>query len=146
MANRLALTGAGASVSFGTTTFDQKVKSITIGGKQVEMLDATDLSVARGGAELRLAADHYTQDDVVIEFFIDPKKEQPANHNPVLVPETLTITYPKIDSASSAGATYAGSGCITRIELPTLARNEIALGRITFSPDGVTPFAHVVEA
>lgn len=60
--------------------------------------------------------------------------------------ETITVTYPKTDSTSSAGANVAGTGFLTMIGLPEMVNNSLMKAKFKIAFDGKTGPAYTKEA
>ena len=62
------------------------------------------------------------------------------------VAETITVTYPKTDIASSAGASLAGTGFLTMIGLPEMVNGTLMKAKFKVAFDGKTGPAYTKEA
>lgn len=60
--------------------------------------------------------------------------------------ETITVTYPKTDSASAAGANLAGTGFLMMIGLPELVNGSLMKAKFKIGFDGKTGPAYTKEA
>lgn len=60
--------------------------------------------------------------------------------------ETITVTYPKTDSASAAGGSLAGTGFLIALALPELVNGQLMKTKFKIAFDGKTGPAYTVEA
>jgi hypothetical protein len=129
-------TGNGATLAFTNmvgpvdTAFVGKVKSIELGDKSREALDDSGLNTTNF-VEM-LAGDLWTHSPITVTFLADP-----APAAGVMPPEgtgTLTVTFS--NQGSAGAATYACTGFITNIGLPTLVNDQLMEGSFQFQPDG----------
>lgn len=101
--------GRGAILTLGTSAFETPtlITSITPDALTRASLETTHLTTATHRT--------FTPEDLIdaggftIEFFHDGDEQPPIT----AVPETITITYPKTDSAWTTAALITGSGFFT---------------------------------
>lgn len=136
-------TGAGASITFGTSAFTGKYREIGELSQELEVVDTTDLSIASADEATNMPGDNPTPGEVRCRIKFDPKVQPPT----LGVPETITITPPKSDSASSAPANVAGTGWVkSRRLLPNLQRNQLNEGEFVIQFNGLTGPTLTAEA
>jgi hypothetical protein len=139
----IGFTGAGASITFGTNTYTAKIRSIGPTEQDRGKVESTTLDVAKTSFAKYIPGDNPDpgETEVVIRWVgtVAP---------PVFAaPETITLTLPKEVAGSAAGATFAGTGFLSkRRGAPNLGRNALNEGAFTICWDGDTGPAYTVEA
>lgn len=136
-------TGAGASITFGTSAWAGKYREIGELDQEIEVVDMTTLDIASADEATNMPGDNPSPGRVRCRVAADPKVGPPA----LGVPETITITMPKSDSASSAPANIAGTGYVARRRLlPNLQRNQLNEYELDLQYNGLTGPTLTVEA
>jgi hypothetical protein len=123
-------TGNGASLAFTTGTFSARVKSINLGDKSRESLEDSGLDTTN--YKEMVPGDLWTHSPITVGYFADPSVNN-AWAPPEAV-DTLTITFSNQGAANAA--TYAATGFVTQITLPTLVNDALMEGEFQFTPDG----------
>lgn len=129
-------TGNGATFTLTTQTAANswKVKKIEIGDVTVDMLDVSVLSTS--GDQERIASDLRKHGDWKITTVFLPTATAVSC---TLAVDTATITLPVYSTqTTTTGATYAASGVITGVKLPSLENGVVMEAVYTFAPDGDT--------
>jgi hypothetical protein len=93
-------------------------------------------------SELYKPGDTFERGSLEFEAVMNPKLTMPA----FAAAASITVTLPKMDSASSAAATLIGTGYVNMRKYPDLANNTAAIVRGRIKWDGDTDPAFTVEA
>lgn len=136
-------TGAGVAITFGTNTYTGKIRSIGATEQTRGKVDSTTLDVTTANFAKCIPADNPDpgETEVVLRWAGATAPQVFA------APETITITLPKEVSGSSSGATFAGTGFITkRRGAPNLQRSTLNEGAYTIAWNGDTGPAYTAEA
>lgn len=129
-------TGNGATFTLTTQTAvaSLKVQKISIGELSLDMLDVSHLGTST--IQERVASDLQKPGDIVLDVIWSGYATAVTISGAV---DTATVTFPVVGTqTTTTGATYVGSGYITKIKLPELANGVVQVGQLTFSPDGDT--------
>lgn len=129
-------TGNGATFTLTTQTAisTYRISKISIGELTYDMLDVSHLGTI--GHEERVIADLEKGGDITIDFHHSVYATAVTVTRAV---DTATITFPVgPNQTTTTGATYVGSGYVTKVKLPDLENNVIQAGQIMFSVDGET--------
>lgn len=129
-------TGNGATFTLTTQTAiaNYKISKISIGELTYDMLDVSTLSTS--GHEERIIADLEKGGDVTLDFFHSTYATAVTVTRAV---DTATVTFPAGPSqTTTTGATYTGTGYVTKVKLPDLENNVPQAGQIVFSFNGDT--------
>lgn len=98
--------GTGSSITFGTSSFDGEVLSISANGMTRPVIDTTHMETE--DARTKMPGDLVDSGDVTVEIQFDPNNPPPID----AAPETITITFP-VATGDLSGATLAGTGFIS---------------------------------
>jgi len=82
--------------------------------------------------------------EVEVEGWFEGKDEFDSLINNVA--ETITVTYPKTDPTSAAGANLAGTGFLIMIGLPEMVNGALMKAKFKIAYDGKTGPAYTKEA
>ncbi len=127
-------TGAGATITFGTTTFAARIRSIQIGEWSVEMLDDSILSST--GFRKMIASDLTSATPVVVNMAFPTGLTLPTIGGTA---ETMTITFPlRSAGGETTAANIAGTAQFTKIVFPTLQLGQLQEGSYEFMWTGGT--------
>lgn len=127
-------TGAGATITFGTTTFAARIRSIQIGEWSIEMLD--DSVLASTGFKKMIASDLKTASPVVVNMAFPTTLDLPTIGGTA---ETITITFPlRSHGGETTAANIAGTAQFTKIVFPTLQLGALQEGGYEFQWTGAT--------
>lgn len=129
-------TGSGATFTLTTQTAvsTYKIDKISIGELTYEMHDVSNLATT--GHVESIIGDLEKGGDVTIDFFHSAYATAVTVTRAV---DTATVTFPIGPSqTSTTGATYVGSGYVTKVKLPDLEKDVPQKGQIVFSVDGDT--------
>ena len=132
MANTFKDTGHGASLTFGTSAHSFDWTSIELGEISTTAIQCTKL--ADTNFHSKLAGDLKDAGSITCSFYFDAGTALPAVGGAA---ETLTVTFP-VPSGGSGAATYAGTGFIESLSLPSLTTDEMQTASMTFTWDGGT--------
>jgi len=128
----------GAAVSFGTSGLSGKILSVSAVEQSREVLDISDLSIAKGKAKKSIPADIYDAGSVDVEFLYNAAQALP---NIEAVAETITVTFPKA-TVAGANATFAGTGFISSRSTSECSVGGVMQMSCTVQFDGETPPAY----
>ncbi len=129
-------TGNGATVTLATQTAMNsfKIESIDVGEVSIDMLDVSHLGTS--GDMERIASDLRKHGDWTLTVIHNPAATAVTVTGSV---DTATITFPVYSTqTTTTGATFAASGVITSVKLPTLANGQVQKAVYKFAPDGDT--------
>lgn len=127
----MADTGAGASLTLGTTGSVGTIRQISIGEFTIDTLDASDISSSDWMQ--MIPTDLADPPEISAEILWDGTE---TNVPSLGVAETITVTFPKVASTTVTAATFAGTGFITSFKLPDLEIDEIQVAEITCKLNG----------
>lgn len=137
----LPKTGNGGTIALGTS-------ALAFGFTKIGEWQAT-----RGKLESSVLATtgfkEYEPDDlsepgeIDVEGLFEGKDDIDDINN---VAETITVTYPKTDSASSAGGSLAGTGFLVQQGTPEMVNGALMKGKVKIAFDGKTGPAYTKEA
>jgi len=127
--------GTGATAAFGTTTTAMQWTSIDLGEKTLEVIGIDHLGST--GTKSSMVGDLIAVGPIVLEGNFDNEAVPLVS----TTAETLTVTFPSAAHNTTSPATYAGTGFITGVKLPTLTVDGLQTATVTFTPDGATDFA-----
>lgn len=136
-------TGSGVAITFGTNTYSGKIRSVGATEQNRGKVDSTTLDVGSTSFAKCIPADNPDpgETEVTIRWAGATAPQVFA------APETITITLPKETSGSSSGATFAGTGFLSkRRGAPNLQRSTLNEGSYTIAWDGGTGPTYTVEA
>lgn len=144
MPTAFADTGVGATVALTTATFTASILNVSELREAVEALDITHLGIASANNARKMAGDNPEFADLSISFFFDSQVAAPrARANPQ---DTLTITLPVSDTNNTTPFSIVLSGFVKEsVILPALARNQVNMGTLVFTPDANTTVTITVE-
>ncbi len=125
-------TGNGATLTFGTTTYSVKIKSITLPSHSRDPLDASTLDTT--GFEKSIQGDLTKRPMMKVSFLWDTFYAIPSLSS---APETVTVTFPQ-RTGESAAATYAGTAFFQNVQFPTLANGTVQEASMDICFDGGT--------
>lgn len=129
-------TGNGATFTLTTQTgaASLKVDKIAIGELSLDMLDVSHLGTST--VQERIASDLQKPGDITVDYVFSGAATAVTITGLV---DTATITFPVLGSqTTTTGATFVGSGVVTKFKLPDLQNGVVQKGQIVFSPDGDT--------
>jgi hypothetical protein len=112
-------TGNGATITYATTSWAVKVKSLALPAHMREPLDASTLDTT--GFEKTIQGDLTKRPVLKCKALFDTFLNIPSLTS---TPETVTITFPTRTGETTA-ASYAGTGFFQNIQMPTLANAQV---------------------
>lgn len=124
-------TGNGATAVFSVSAYAGNIVSADMTEQAMPAVDTSYLGTS--GFETYIPGDLATPGTVVMEVQIDAEQAAPTTGEI----ETLTVTLPQ-GTGETAPATWAGTGFITGFKPNNFANNELQMGTLTFSWDGLT--------
>ena len=124
-------TGAGASLTLGTTGSVGTIRQISIGEFTIDTLDASDISSSDWMQ--MIPTDLADPPEITAEILFDGTE---TNVPDLGVQETVTVTFPKVASTTVTAATFTGTGFITSFKLPDLQIGELQVAEIGIKLDG----------
>lgn len=133
----MAQTGKGASAAFGTTTLSLTLKEIDLGEEARPAIEDTGLASTK---KTRVPGDLADPGMIKLKYYFDQSASN-ARPSTTSTPETLTVTFP-LKSGETNGATFAGTGMITRVGRPKLIVGTLMEGELDFQLDGRTGPTH----
>lgn len=139
----IGYTGSGVAITFGTNTYTGKIRSVGPTEQTRGKVDSTTLNIASATFAQCIPADNPDpgETEVTIRWAGATAPQVFA------APETITITLPKEVSGSSSGATFAGTGFLTkRRGAPNLQRSTLNEGSYTIAWNGDTGPAYTAES
>lgn len=129
----MADTGNSATVTFGTSNFAPKIRSITIGERTREALNDSDLTTTNQMT--------FIPSDLIDAggFTMEVEWDQSAAVFPPITAaaETITITFP-LKPGEGTAATLAGTGFLTSVSGPNVENGAIMVATIGVKWDGKT--------
>jgi hypothetical protein len=131
MANAVVDTGHGATITFGTSSYAFNWTNIKPPKETRETIATEHLASTK---MTKMPGDLSDYDTATVEFQFDNEAALPTSST---VPEQITITWPQATGQSS-GATYAGTGMITGVDINNLATNELQTGTLEIRFDCLT--------
>lgn len=135
------MTGQGTTAVLTGGAIVGCVRSLTLPELSQDKIDSSCLDTT--GFMKYIAGDLTDPGEVSMEIIFDPSFDFSALVGAV---DTLTVTFPIGDPASTTNATLAGTGFVTSYNLPDLSTNTLAVVNVTFSFDGDTGPAFTPEA
>jgi len=116
--------GYASTLGFGTSTFTAAIRSITIGDKTREVVDASHLATVTN--KRKLFGDLVDVGSFDVEFIWDSGKIPPIS----AAVETITVTLPDT-------STIVGKGAVTSYGGPNLAIEDLQVGTMTVTWTGL---------
>jgi len=133
----------GAAITWGTSAFSGILLSISATQQSREVLDVSDLSIAKGGAKKSLPADLYDAGSFDMEFLFSGVQ---AVLPTFAVGETMTITFPKSISTATTGASFTGTGFVSSRSTTECSVGGVMQISCTFTWDGETAPVYAAES
>ena len=119
--------GSGATISFGTSTFEGKILSFSVSGPTRPSVDTTDLTSA---ARTFIPGDIIDYGTIEVTYLVDtqlPSTEVPSFS---AAAETITVTF-EASGAGTVGGNFTGSGFITDGPTYDIGIDEVVSASIT---------------
>lgn len=118
--------GYGATLGFGTSTFTASIRSISVGERTREVIDASHLTTTTN--KRKLIGDLVDVGSFDVEFIWDSTSTKVP---PIAAAaETITITLPDV-------STIIGKGAVTSFGGPNIAIEDLMVGTMTVTWTGL---------
>lgn len=133
----IGISGQGSTLTL--SGFTMLIRTLNLQEETRPEINASHLA---DGSELYIEGDTIERGSMEGEAIFNPKLAMPAFNDAA----SITVTFQKMDAASSAAATLIGTGFLVMRKYPDLASNTLALCKFRIKWNGDVDPAHTVES